>query len=193
MAYFPMLIDITNLKILVIGGGTIATEKLEKLIDFTTNITVISIEVEKRAKELIEKYELNLEKRAYTKGDIDNFDIVIVATDTIELHKAIYEESRDSKTLVNSVDDTKYCDFIFPSYIKRDDLTISFSTGGASPAFAKQLRQYIEKIIPQNVGEFLKEMKALRKSMPKGKERMKYFERVVKEYFLSEFKKQPNS
>ncbi len=193
MAYFPMLIDMTNLKVLVVGGGTIATEKLEKLIEFTTNITIISIKVEERAKELIEKYGLTLEKRAYIRGDIDGFDIVIVATDTIELHKAIYEESRDSKTLINSVDDTQYCDFIFPSYIKRDDLTIAFSTGGASPAFAKELRQYIEKIIPQNVGEFLKEMKALRKSMPKGKERMKYFERVVKEYFLSEFKKQPNS
>ncbi len=193
MAYFPMLIDMTNLKVLVVGGGAIATEKLEKLIDFTTNITIISIKVEERAKELIEKYGLTLEKRAYIRGDIDGFDIVIVATDTIELHKAIYEESRDSKTLINSVDDTQYCDFIFPSYIKRDDLTIAFSTGGASPAFAKELRQYIEKIIPQNVGEFLKEMKALRKSMPKGKERMEYFERVVKEYFLSEFKKQPNS
>ena len=188
MAYFPMLIDMTNLKILVVGGGVIATEKLEKLVDFTTNITVISIEVEERAKELIEKYKLTLNKRAYIKGDIDSFDIVIVATDTIELHRAIYEESRGSKTLVNSVDDTQYCDFIFPSYIKRDDLTIAFSTGGASPAFAKQLRQYIENIIPQNVSDFLKEMKSLRKTMPKGKERMEYFERVVKEYFKKHFK-----
>jgi len=188
MAYFPMLIDMTNLKILVVGGGVIATEKLEKLVDFTTNITVISIEVEERAKELIEKYKLTLNKRAYIKGDIDGFDIVIVATDTIELHKAIYEESRASKTLVNSVDDTQYCDFIFPSYVKRDDLTIAFSTGGASPAFAKELRQYIEKIIPKNVGYFLKEMKALRTTMPKGKERMEYFEMLVKEYFKKHFK-----
>ena len=188
MAYFPMLIDMTNLKILVVGGGAIATEKLEKLIDFTTNITVISIEVEERAKELIKKYGLTLEKRAYTKGDIDSFDIVIVATDTVELHKSIYEESRGSKTLVNSVDDTQYCDFIFPSYVKRDDLTIAFSTGGSSPAFAKQLRQYIEKIIPQNVGDFLKEMKSLRKTMPKGEERMSYFKTLVKNYFKQNFK-----
>ncbi len=188
MAYFPMLIDMSNLKVLVIGGGAIATEKLEKLIDFTTNITVISIEVEERAKELIDRYGLTLEKRAYAKGDIDGFDIVIVATDTIELHKAIYEESRGSKTLVNSVDDTQYCDFIFPSYVKRDDLTIAFSTGGSSPAFAKELRRYIEKIIPQNVGYFLKEMKNLRKTMPKGKKRMAYFEMLVKEYFKKHFK-----
>ncbi len=188
MAYFPMLIDMSNLKILVVGGGAIATEKLKKLIDFTTNITLISIEIEKSAKELIEKYGLTLYKRAYVKGDIAGFDIVIVATDTIELHRAIYEESRDLKTLVNSVDNTQYCDFIFPSYVKRGDLTIAFSTGGASPAFAKQLRQYIEKIIPQNIGDFLKDMKSLRKIMPKGKERMEYFDRVVKEYFKKHFK-----
>ena len=67
-------------------------------------------------------------------------------------------------------------------------MTIAFSTGGSSPAFAKQLRQYIEKIIPQNVGEFLKEMKSLRTTMPKGKERMAYFEMLVKEYFKKHFK-----
>jgi len=188
MAYFPMLIDMTNLRILVVGGGAIAKEKLDKLIDFSINITIISPKVEDSVKELIEKYRLTLHKRAYIKGDIEDFDIVIVATDTIELHKSIYEESRDSKTLVNSVDDTQYCDFIFPSYIKRDDLTIAFSTGGASPAFAKQLRQYIENIIPQNIGDFLKEMKSLRKTMPKGKERMKYFETLVKNYFKQNFK-----
>jgi len=188
MAYFPMLIDMTNLKILVIGGGAIATEKLEKLIEFTNNITIISPKVKDSAEVLIEKYELTLDKRAYIKGDIERFDIVIVATDTIDLHKAIYEESRGLKTLVNSVDNTQYCDFIFPSYIKRDDLTIAFSTGGSSPAFAKQLRQYIEKIIPQNIGEFLKEMKSLRKTMPKGKERMEYFETLVKSYFKKNFK-----
>ena len=188
MAYFPMLMNMTDLKILVIGGGAIATEKLEKLIDFSSNITIISPKVEENTDIFIEKYGLTLHRRAYLKGDIEGFDIVVVATDTIELHKEIYEESRGSKTLINSVDDTQYCDFIFPSYIKRDDLTIAFSTGGASPAFAKQLRQYIEKIIPQNIGDFLKEMKALRTTMPKGKERMLHFEALVKSYFKKNFK-----
>ena len=188
MSFFPMYMDMTNLKVLLVGGGYIATEKLEKLVDFTTQITVIALRVDDEAKELIDKYDLPLQKRAYCKGDIDGFDIVIVATDTPVLHKEIYEESRGSRILVNSVDNTDYCDFIFPSYVQKGDLTIAFSTGGASPAFAKYIRQHFEKIIPDSVGGFLTKMKGLRTTMPKGKERMKYFDDMVKKYFSENFK-----
>jgi len=187
MSFFPMYMDMQNLKVLVVGGGYIATEKLEKLVDFTTEITVIALRVEDDAQNIIDKYKLTLHQRAYKQGDIEGFDIVIVATDTVELHKEIYEESRGSRILVNSVDNTDYCDFIFPSYVQKGDLTIAFSTGGASPAFAKQIRRHFEKIIPDSVGDFLKKMKALRSTMPKGKERMKYFDEMVEKYFKENF------
>ena len=188
MAYFPMYMDMNDLKVLVVGGGYIATEKLEKLVDFTKEITVIAMRVEDEAKVIIETHDLRLHQRAYAVGDITGFDIVIVATDTVELHKEIYKESRGSRILVNSVDNTEYCDFIFPSYVKKNDLTIAFSTGGASPAFAKQIRQHFEKIIPDSVGSFLAKMKGLRSTMPKGKERMQYFDSLVEEYFKNNFK-----
>lgn len=187
MAYFPMFMDMKGLKVLVVGGGNIATEKLEKLVDFTKEITIIAREVVDESQYIIHTYDLTLYQRAYKVGDIQGFDVVIVATDTEELHKNIYEESRGSRILVNSVDDTKYCDFIFPSYIKKDDLTIAFSTGGTSPAFAKQIRQHFEEVIPDSVGEFLQKMKTLRGTMPKGLERMKYFDGMVKDYFKKNF------
>jgi precorrin-2 dehydrogenase/sirohydrochlorin ferrochelatase len=179
--------DMKDLKVLVVGGGYIATEKLEKLVDFTTQITVIALRVEDEAQNIINKHKLVLQQRAYSNGDIEGFDIVIVATDTVELHKEIYEESRGSRILVNSVDNTDYCDFIFPSYVQKGDLTIAFSTGGASPAFAKQIRRHFEKIIPDTVGDFLIKMKALRSTIPKGKERMRYFDEIVEKYFKENF------
>jgi len=188
MAYFPIFIDMSNLKVLLIGGGDIATEKLEKLVDFSTEITIIAKDINQEMQTLIDTYSLTSFQKAYQTGDIKGFDIVVVATNTVSLHKEVYDESRGSRILVNSVDDTAYCDFIFPSYIKKDDLTIAFSTSGASPAFAKQIRQYFEKIIPDSVGNFLQEMKSLRSSMPKGKERMKYFDGCVEEYFKKNFK-----
>ncbi len=186
MSFFPSYLNLKDKKILLIGGGYIALEKLKKLVDFTTEIKVITKEVSDDFLEFATRYNIEIEKRAYRKGDIDGYNIVIVATDTKDLHKEIYQESRSSRVLVNSVDNTAYCDFIFPSYIKQGDLTISISTSGASPAMAKRIRIYIEKLIPSNIGEFLKEMKSLRKSMPKGKERMKFFEeksdRFIKDY-----------
>jgi len=188
MAYFPMFVALHGRKILVVGGGQIAAQKLEKLVDFTKEITVISKEISEETHRFIKDHCLTHYLRPYKEGDIDGFDIVIVATDTVDLHKAIYEESRSRRILVNSVDNTDYCDFIFPSYIKRDDLTIAFSTGGASPAFAKRIRQHFEKVLPDSVGEFLQRMKALRSTLPKGKARMRHFEKLVEEYFQKHFK-----
>lgn len=188
MAYFPMSVDMKDRKVLVVGGGTIAAQKLEKLLDFTTDITVISLEVKKYVQSLIEAHALEFYERAYSTGDIEGFDIVIIATDTLALHREIYEESREKGILINSVDNTDYCDFIFSSYVKKGDLTITFSTGGVSPAFAKKMRIYFEKNIPDSVGSFLDRMKKLRKTMPKGRERMSYLDRLSDRYFSQHFK-----
>ena len=188
MSYFPAFLDFGNKKILVVGGGKIATEKLEKLTDFTKDITIIAKDVSLKCHNLIKNHCLTLYNRAYKEGDINGFDIVIVATNDIKMHESIFKESRGKNILVNSVDNTEFCDFIFPSYIKRGDLTIAFSTSGASPAFAKHLRQYFENLIPDGVEEFLSKLKNLRKELPKGKERMEYFERMVSDYFKDKFK-----
>jgi len=188
MSFFPIYMDMKNLKVLLVGGGDIATEKIEKLLDFTDNITIISTVISAPLGEIIKDNSLKYHLRPYMVGDIDDFDIVVVATDNIKIHKEIYEESRGSRILVNSVDDTAYCDFIFPSYIKRGDLTVSFSTSGASPALAKQIRGYFEDKIPNNIDIFLEKMKSLRGEIPKGKERMQKFESMVREYMGKNFK-----
>jgi precorrin-2 dehydrogenase/sirohydrochlorin ferrochelatase len=83
------------------------------------------------------------------------------------------------------VDLQQYCDFIFPSYVKKGDLTIAISTGGASPAVAKQLRIYLSKLIPNSIVDFLEQMKEYRKTMPKGKERMRFLDNKAKEFIQS--------
>ena len=188
MSFFPAYLSLKNKKVLLVGGGVIALEKLEKLVDFTENITVIAKEISLDFFNFSKKNNIIIKEKLYTKGDIIGYDIVVVATDTVELHKAIYEESRATRVLVNSVDDTAYCDFIFPSYVKKGDLTISVSTGGASPAMAKRLRIYLEKLIPLAIEPFLQEMKKLRKSMPKGKQRMQFFEDKSDEFMKKHFK-----
>ena len=187
MSFFPAYFNLNNKKILLVGGGYIALEKLEKLVDFTQEITVISKEFSDDFYTFAQEHNIEMQERSYVKGDIDGFDIVIIATDTIPIHKEIFEESRGSRILVNSVDDTAYCDFIFPSYVKRGDLTISISTSGASPALAKRLRAYIERLIPSSMQSFLEEMRGLRKTMPKGKERMRFFEEKTDAFMRKNF------
>ena len=135
---------------------------------------------------MIDENNLDFEKRVYRSKDIDSFGVVIVAVDDIPLQEEIFKEAKLlPNCLVNSVDSVKYCDFIFPSYVKKDDLTIAVSTSGSSPAMAKHLRKYLQKLIPNSIGSFLSEMKNYRKTMPKGKERMEFLDKKAENYILS--------
>ena len=185
MSYFPAFVKLDNKKILIVGGGYIAQEKLEHLLDFTSDISLISLEFSEDMLRIIKEHKLNHETRAYKKGDIADFAVVIVAVDDIPLQGEIFAESKNYNCLCNSVDSVDYCDFIFPSYVKKDDLTIAISTSGASPAMAKHLRIYLQNLIPSGISEFLKEMKELRKTLPKGKERMKMLDKKAADYIAS--------
>jgi len=182
MAYFPAFINFDDKKIVIIGGGVIAYEKLVHLLDFSTNIEIISKELSSDMQLLIDKYNLKYCLKEYEEGDIRGFDVIIAAVDNLDLQEKIYFESRNLNCLCNCVDLQKYCDFIFPSYIKKGDLTIAISTSGTSPAMAKHLKLFLNKIIPDSIVEFLIQMKEYRRTMPKGKDRMNFLDKKVKEY-----------
>ena len=183
MNYFPAFIKLDNKKVLIIGGGNIATSKLKTLLDFTTDIHIIAPILSDEIQILIKEYNLTYSNTEYKDNDLELFNFVITAIDNIKLQEKIYNEAKLlPNCLVNSVDSTEYCDFIFPSYIKKDDLMIAISTSGTSPSMAKYLKQYLQNIIPNSIGNFLKEMKEYRQTMPKGKERMKFLDTKTKEY-----------
>ncbi|WP_457605805.1 precorrin-2 dehydrogenase/sirohydrochlorin ferrochelatase family protein [Nitratifractor sp.] len=189
MSYFSAFLQLEGKRVLLVGGGAIALEKLEKLLDFTKEITIVAREVRPELERLAREHCLTLLVRPYRAGEVLDYEIVIVATDTVDLHRQIFEETRSSRVLVNSVDDTRYCDFIFPSYVKEGALTVAFSTSGASPAFAKHIRRWFQGILPEGVDDFLQKMKTLRRELPKGKERMQRFDRMAKEFVKEKFPK----
>ena len=184
MNYFPTLLKFDNKKVLIIGGGKVATAKLKHLLDFTTNITIISPTILPDMMAIINKKSLSFINRSYIKDDIKDFDIIIAALNDIHLQKEIFKESRKYNSLYNCVDIKECCDFIFPSYIKKGDLTIAISTNGTSPALSKYLKIYFDKIIPNSIIKFLEEMKQYRNEIPKSKKRMRFLRLKAKQYFI---------
>jgi len=185
MSFFPIYLKLN--RVLIIGGGEVAFRKLTKVLEFSTNIRVISKEFIEDFKGIAKEYNIELIQRGYRRGDLEGFNIVIVATD-IELQREIFLESRDKRVLVNSVDSLEYCDFTFSSFIKRGDLVISISTGGIAPTFGRLLKGYIQNLLPNSIESFLDKMGDLRRELSKGERRMEIFRRESRDYFSKNFK-----
>ena len=166
MSYFPFYFDITDKTFLIIGGGPVAREKVNRLRRFTENIIVIAPETEIEGARTENPCrcagEVQILCKEYGEEDLALGDYVVAATGIREVDRRVAGDCRGRGIPVNVVDDQAYCDFIFPSIVKRDSLTVAISTFGTSPAYAMQLRKEIEMILPDQIGPILTRMGNLR-------------------------------
>ncbi len=144
MGYFPFYIDIKDRECIVIGGGKTAFRKIRNLIPFEPHIKVISPEI---LPDISGIPDIEIIRRRYKDGDIDNAFMVISASDNKNLNEEIFRKCRDKNILVNTVDNTENCGFIFPSLVHEGDITIGISTSGKSPVYSKFLRKNIEDML----------------------------------------------
>lgn len=160
MAYFPFFFEVNRLKGIVIGGGRIALEKIEKLNGYDADITVIAPEVLPEigaygcVKEII--------KKEFEPTDIKDADYVIAATNISELNEKVRLVCREKHLPVNVVDNQPLCDFIFPSVYKKGPLVVGVSSSGASPQVAVELRKRFEESTPDNIEEILDYLASIR-------------------------------
>ncbi len=138
---------------MVIGGGEVATRKIELLLKSTTNITVMSEFVCASVERLINQHQLTWLKHNYQAGHLANINLVIAATDNMSVNKAIYQEATPLNILTNVVDQPELCTYITPAIIDRSPMIIALSSSGSSPILIRMLREQIEKTLPQAYGK----------------------------------------
>ena len=166
MKYYPVNLDIKNRRCLVVGGGSVGGRKIKTLLECGAIVTVISPVVTLEIQSLADKGTINLKKRSYRTYDIDeNFFLVIGATDNDKLNRLIHKDAERFNMLCNIADRPEVCNFILPAIVHRGDLLIAVSTSGKSPAFAKKLRQRLEKEYGDEYAEFLELMGAIREKL----------------------------
>lgn len=181
MPLFPAYIDLSEKEVLVVGGGKVATRKVQNLLKFTRNITVVAPEVTREMKDLVKKHSLRLRRRRFLTGDLKNKDMVIVAVDDLELQKRIFNLCEKRRILCNSVDSPEFCNFIFPSLVVRGEVVIGISTSGQVPALSKRLRELIERALPEDLERILETLRLERERREKGEERQRKIVEMVEE------------
>jgi precorrin-2 dehydrogenase/sirohydrochlorin ferrochelatase len=165
MALFPIFLKLTGRPCTVIGGGNLAESKVESLLAASGRVTVIAPKANPKLIELAEAGEVTWHQREYGRGDLAGQFLVVAATNKPEVNRAVFAEAEASGVLINSVDDPPFCDFYFPSVVRRGDLQIAISTAGASPALAQRLRKEINALLPLDTGDWLAELGNLRREV----------------------------
>jgi len=165
MRYYPVHLDIQNRNCLVVGGGGVGTRKVVTLLDCGANVTVISPVVSKQLRDFAMSGLIKLKEQSYQSGDLEGMFLVIGATDDEELNRQISRDADQLNTLCNIADRPEVCNFILPAIVQREDLVITISTSGKSPALAKKLRKTLEYQFGKEYGIFLKLLGAVRKRL----------------------------
>jgi len=162
MKYYPVHLNINNRNCLVVGGGGVGTRKVKTLLDCGARVTVVSLEISQQLRDRAASGDITLAERSYRSEDLNGMFLVIGATNDEKLNKQISSDADRLNTLCNIADRPEVCNFILPSIVHRDDLVITISTSGQSPALAKKLRKALETQFGEEYGKLLRLMGAIR-------------------------------
>jgi len=184
MAYFPFYMRGKCLRVLLVGGGSIAAAKLETVAAAGAAVTIVAPQCGEGMQALIQRYGCHWLEDVYHPELLTGMNLVIVATDDPDLGQSIAADAARAGIWINVVDHPGLCDFIFPAMIRRDDLLIAISTGGTSPVLARLLKQEIEQLLPIGVerlaGFIQTRTPDVRSALPDLQQRRLFWERLLR-------------
>jgi len=150
MGYYPVALDLSGRPVIVVGGGAVAERKVEGLLEAGARVSVVAPRVTPRLAALAGEGRLRHIAREYRDGDVEGHDLVFIAADDTTVSRAVGDEAHARRAWVNAADDPAHCDFILPSVLRRGDLVVAVTTGGASPALARAVRERLESVITED-------------------------------------------
>ena len=161
---YPLFLDLKGQRCLVFGGGEVATRKIEALLKRGAEVRCVSREFSPPLRRLSrrKKSQLILKRSKESALPLAGARLVIAATSDRNFNARVAEACRKKKIWVNVVDDPELCDFYVPAVLERGPLQVAISTGGASPLFARRLREELEKVIPASIGKMLEKLGTVR-------------------------------
>ena len=179
----PLFFDLAGRRVVVVGGGAVAERKASSVAGAGATVTVIAPSLSPQIRAMAAGGELEIRERSFQPADLEDATIAFAATDDPEVNRMVAEEGRARRVPVNVADQPDLCDFIVPATFQRPPITVAFSTGGASPALARFLRETFEREIGPGVTRLAATIAALREparnAVPDGERRAALYRELL--------------
>jgi precorrin-2 dehydrogenase / sirohydrochlorin ferrochelatase len=168
---YPVMMNLQGRRVVVVGGGRVAERKIRGLLDTGAFIAVISPEIQPELEKLALQNRIHWIREPFHTALLDQFSeiaLIFGATDSLEASREIQEACQDKRIPCNIADVPELCSFVVPAVITQGDLMIAISTGGASPALARRIREDLERRFGPEYAEMTRVMGELRKRVLRG-------------------------
>lgn len=164
---YPVFLKVSNLQILIVGGGNVALEKLSFLLKSspTAQVEMVSPMFRKETIALANKFNIKMNVAPYDVSYLKGKNIAIATTDNVPVNEQVYHDCRERQILVNVADNPPFCDFYMGGIVTKGNVKVAISTNGKSPTTAKRLRQFFEDVIPENIDDLVKNLNEFRKTI----------------------------
>jgi len=144
MGFYPVFLDLSDRRCLVVGGGTVAERRVESLLEAGAAVTLVSPTLTPALAALAAAGRIRHVARAYEPGDLAGAALAFTAADDPAVSEVVAREARERGVWLNAADDPAHCDFILPGLVRRGVLTVAVGSGGASPALTRALREHLD-------------------------------------------------
>ena len=186
--FYPLFLDLTGRRVLVVGGGGVAERKVETLLQAGAEVTVVAPAITDQLAALETAGRLRIQRRRFNEADLEGVLLVVSATDEPETQERVAASARARNVLVNTVDIPRLCDFIVPAIVRQGDVTVAISTSGKSPALAAELRARLERVVTEDTARAARLMGEIRQEVhariQDAERRKQAFEAIVKSGLL---------
>ena len=145
-AYFPLFVDLSGKRIVAVGGGRIAARRIQTLLSFAEDITVVAPKLDPQLEALAEAGRIRVLRRPFADADLDGAAIVLAATDSREVNARVCALGKERGILVNVIDDPAACDFFFPGVVKDGSVVIGVTASGTDHKKARAVTQAIREL-----------------------------------------------
>jgi precorrin-2 dehydrogenase / sirohydrochlorin ferrochelatase len=152
---FPLFLKLRGRRCLVVGAGKISEGKIAGLLEAGARVDVLAPRATPQIEQWHKKRKIRLTRRRFRPSDLRHAFLVVAATNSLKVHRAIYQEAQRRNVLCNIVDVPALCDFYYPAVVRRGQLQIAISTAGASPSLARRLREEMEKTFGPEYADWL--------------------------------------
>ncbi|MBT3245572.1 MAG: bifunctional precorrin-2 dehydrogenase/sirohydrochlorin ferrochelatase [Actinobacteria bacterium] len=135
---YPVNLDLTGRRVLVVGAGPVAARKVAGLLDAGADVTVVAPTA---VDEIADDSGVRWHERPYRRGEVASYRLAVTATGDPDVDDQVHRDAEAAGVWLNSADDPERCTFTLPAVSRHGDLQVTVSTNGNSPAVSRWLRQ----------------------------------------------------